>query len=222
MAGQYLDIMKNIRKLGFAAAMALALPASVIAHGPAIAQTPPQLAAVSAHLKAMKTMTADFAQTAQNGKTLTGKLTLARPGKIRFQYQPGVPLLVVSDGRSLSMIDYQVAQVSRWPIKSTPLGVLLDPDRDPARFARVLPAADPNRVIIEAKDPKHPEYGVMTLAFRRDGAGPAGLILQGWTVLDAQNNRTTVQLSNQRFNVPVSDNSFRFRDPRPSRPPGRG
>src|SRR3546814_621797 len=139
MAGQYLDIMKNIRKLGFAAAMALALPASVIAHGPAIAQTPPQLAAVSAHLKAMKTMTADFAQTAQNGKTLTGKLTLARPGKIRFQYQPGVPLLVVSDGRSLSMIDYQVAQVSRWPIKSTPLGVLLDPDRDPARFARVLP-----------------------------------------------------------------------------------
>src|SRR3546814_16178339 len=115
--------MKSIRKLGFAAAMALALPASVIAHGPAIAQTPPQLAAVSAHLKAMKTMTADFAQTAQNGKTLTGKLTLARPGKIRFQYQPGVPLLVVSDGRSLSMIDYQVAQVSRWPIQSTPLGV---------------------------------------------------------------------------------------------------
>ena len=167
-------------------------------------------------------MTADFAQTGQNGRTLTGKLTLARPGKIRFQYQPGVPLLVVSDGRALFVVDYQVAQVSRWPVRSTPLGVLLDPERDPSRFARVLPSADPNRLLVEAKDPKHPEYGVMTLSFRKSADGPAGLILEGWTVLDAQNNRTTVQLSGQRFNVPVSDNSFRFRDPRPTRPPGRG
>lgn len=188
----------------------------------ASARTAGQLADVSAHLKAMKTMTADFSQTGQNGKTLTGKLTLARPGKIRFQYQPGVPLLVVSDGKSLTMIDYQVAQVSRWPVRSTPLGVLLDPDRDPARFAKVIPTADPTRLVVEAKDPKHPEYGVMTLAFRKSGAGPAGLVLQGWTVLDAQNNRTTVTLTGQQFNVPVSDNAFRFRDPRPSRPPNRG
>jgi outer membrane lipoprotein-sorting protein len=179
------------------------------------------LANVSAHLRAMKTMTANFSQTGQNGGTLSGKLTLARPGKIRFQYQPGVPLLVVSDGRGLFMVDYQVAQVSRWPIKNTPLGVLLDPERDPSRFARVLPSA-PNRLNIEAKDPKHPEYGVMTLSFRRDPSGPAGLVLHGWTVLDAQNNRTTVLLSNQRFNVPVSDSTFRFRDPRPNRPPNKG
>src|SRR3546814_18718025 len=71
MAGQYLDIMKNIRKLGFAAAMALALPASVISHGPAIAQQPPQLAAVSAHLQAMEKRTADFRQTGKQGTTPT-------------------------------------------------------------------------------------------------------------------------------------------------------
>lgn len=214
--------MKHILKLSLLPAFAIAGPAFFGAASPAFAQSAAPLAAVSAHLEAMKTMTADFSQTGQNGRTLTGKLTLARPGRIRFQYQPGVPLLVVSDGRSLTMIDYQVAQVSRWPVRSTPLGVLLDPSRDPARFARVLPSADPNRLNVEAKDPKHPEYGVMTLSFRKDGAGPAGLVLQGWTVLDAQNNRTTVLLSNQRFNVPVSDNAFRYRDPRPARPPGRG
>ena len=39
-------------------------------------------------------------------------------------------------------------------------------------------------------------------------------MLQGWNTVDAQNNRTTVRLSNQRFNVPVADSAFRYRDPR--------
>src|SRR3546814_15974420 len=101
--------MKHFGILAFAPALAFAAPLGVFPHAPALAQSAakPQLAAVSAHLKAMKTMTADFSQTGQNGQTLTGKLTLARPGKIRFQYQPGVPLLVVSDGRTLTMVDYQ-------------------------------------------------------------------------------------------------------------------
>jgi outer membrane lipoprotein-sorting protein len=37
-------------------------------------------------------------------------------------------------------------------------------------------------------------------------------------VLDAQNNRSTVRLANQRFNVPVSDQTFRWNDPRPQAP----
>ena len=52
---------------------------------------------------------------------MTGKLTLKRPGKIRFQYQKDVPLLIVGDGNSLTMIDYEVRQVQRWPVKNSPL-----------------------------------------------------------------------------------------------------
>jgi outer membrane lipoprotein-sorting protein len=46
-------------------------------------------------------------------------------------------------------------------------------------------------------------------------------MLQGWSVLDAQNNRTTVRLANQRFNLPVSDKAFRWSDPRPQGPRNR-
>ena len=69
------------------------------------------LAQVNAYIRAVKSMTADFAQTDRNGQTLTGKLTLKQPGKIRFEYQKGVPLLIVGDGKSLTMIDYEVRQV---------------------------------------------------------------------------------------------------------------
>src|SRR3546814_16719930 len=149
--------MKHFGILAFAPALAFAAPLGVFPHAPALAQSAakPQLAAVSAHLKAMKTMTADFSQTGQNGQTLTGKLTLARPGKIRFQYQPGVPLLVVSDGRTLKMVDYQVAQVSRWPGRNTPLGVMLAPERDPGPYANVRPSADPNRINVIDKGPQN-------------------------------------------------------------------
>src|SRR3546814_14023430 len=99
-APPYADIMKHVGILAFAPALAFAAPLGVFPHAHALAQyaAKPQLAAVSAHLKAMKTMTADLSQTGQNGQTITSKLTTTRPGKIRFQYQPGVPPLVRTDG----------------------------------------------------------------------------------------------------------------------------
>ena len=45
-------------------------------------------------------------------------------------------------------------------------------------------------------------------------AAPAGLTLQGWVALDAQGNRTTVRLANQRYGAPVGDEAFRWDDPR--------
>lgn len=184
---------------------------------PAVAPAP-ELGQVQRHLRAVTTMTARFAQTDRAGRTLTGTLTLKRPGRIRFQYRPGVPLLVVGDGRALTMIDYSVRQVSRWPIGDSPLAVLLDPGKDVSRFARVVPGGRADTLAIEGRDPRHPEFGTITIAFIRDPSAPAGLSLRGWTVLDAQNNRSTVTLSDQRFNVAVADGVFRWRDPRPQGP----
>ena len=190
----------------FVAAAALAAAAPTSAAG---------LAEVQSHLRAVTTMTADFAQTDQTGKTLHGTLSLKRPGRIRFQYEKGVPLLIVGDGKALTMIDYQVAQVSRWPIGNSPLAVLLDPERDLSKVAHVVTGSPKGRLLIEGRGPRHPEFGTISIGFVEAAGAPAGLVLSGWTVLDAQGNRSTVYLSNQRFNVPVSDRTFSWHDPRP-------
>lgn len=200
-----------------AIALAVLAAAGLALTAPAIAQSANGLSAVQSHLKATSTMTADFVQTDRNGQRLSGKLTLKRPGKIRFQYQKGVPMLIVGDGSRLTVIDYEVRQVQSWPVKNSPLGALLDPDRDLSKYARLLPTGNDDVLSVEVKDPKRPEYGTITMVFVRDGASPAGLRLRGWVALDSQNNRTRIDLSNQKFNVAVADSAFRWTDPRPTR-----
>lgn len=207
-------------------ALAIAVALCPLPVGHALAQSEARSAAtadigqVNAYIRAVKSMTADFAQTDRNGQTLTGKLTLLQPGKVRFQYQKGVPLLIVGDGKALIMIDYEVRQVQRWPIGSSPLGALLDPSKDLTRFARVVPTGDPSVLSVQARDPKRPEFGTITLIFKREATAPAGLSLYGWVALDSQNNRTAIRLSNQRYGVAIPDSAFRWTDPRPRGRPG--
>lgn len=191
----------------FALPLILALPVAIAATATG------DLALVQDHLRSVESLTANFSQTDRNGKTLDGTLTLKKPGKIRFQYEKGVPILIVGDGKALWFLDYSVRQKQRWPIGNSPLGVLLDPNKDISRFAKVVRTADPRVISVEASDPRHPEYGRITLIFARDASAPGGLMMQGWVALDAQNNRTTIRLSNQLFNRPVADRAFRWTDP---------
>lgn len=192
---------------------------------PALAPVSPAFAATSADaiqldqavaaLRGIATMKADFVQTDRNGQVLRGTLTLKRPGRIRFQYEKSAQMLIVGDGRALTLVDYAVRQVQRWPISNSPLGALLDPRRDVAKFGKVLQTGNPNVISIEVRDRSHPEYGVITLIFTRKASAPGGLELSYWVALDSQNQRTTIALSNQRYGVPVSENDFRWNDPRP-------
>ena len=207
--------MLRFRALALAAApltlTAVAAPAPVAAQANGLTQ-------VQAHLRAVTTMTANFSQTDRRGQTLNGTLTLKRPGRIRFDYGRSANMLVVGDGRALTLVDYDVNQVSRWPINDSPLSVLLNPNQDLSRFSRVT-RNDAQVLMVEARDPRRREFGTITIAFAKVANAPAGLMLQGWTTLDAQNNRTTIRLANQRFNVRVADTVFRYTDPRRRRGP---
>ena len=180
-----------------------------------------QLDRAVAALRGISTLRADFIQTDRTGQRLSGVLTLKRPGKIRFQYQKGVPLLIVSDGKALTMVDYEVRQVQRWPLGNSPLGALLDPKREVGRYGKLIPTGNPAVTSIEVRDSRHPEYGTITMIFVTDPSAPGGLELTSWVALDAQNKRTTIRLANQQYGVAVADNAFAFNDPRKSGSPRR-
>ena len=204
-------------RAAIAGTLAIALPAALIAPAAvASAQTSSDLDRAVSALRAISTMRANFTQTDRNGQTVSGVMTLKRPGRIRFQYEKGVPLLVVSDGKALTLVDYEVKQVQRWPIGNSPLGALLDPKRDVKGYGKLQPTGNPNVISVEVRDTKHPEYGVITMIFIKDASAPGGLELASWVALDSQNKRTTVKLSNQRYGGAVSDNMFRYNDPRKS------
>ena len=203
--------MKRLTALALIAAPLSA--AALVAPASLSAQAASPLTQVQSHLRAVDTMTANFSQTSQNGQTLTGTLSMKRPGKVRFQYQRGVPMLIVADGKALHMIDYEVKRVESWAIGSSPLSVLLNPNQNLSKVAKVT-RNDRQVLLISARDPKRPEFGVMSIAFAKIPAAPGGLMLTGWTMVDVQKNRTTVKLTNQRFNVAVADTAFTFTDPR--------
>lgn len=208
--------------LAFIAASVLVLCGVLLPIVSALAQAPSASQAGAATLdqavaalRGISTMTADFTQSDRSGQVVRGKLTLKRPGRIRFEYDKSVNMLIVGDGKSLTMVDYDVNQVQRWPIRNSPLGALLDPNRDVKRYGTLKPTGNPDVVSIEVRDTKHPEYGVITLIFMRDANAPGGLELVNWVALDSQNQRTTIRLANHRYGAPVPDRLFTWRDPRP-------
>ena len=211
--------MKNpLKSLSAALALGCAgvAASSILAIAPAQAQSDSaRLDQAVAALRGISTLKANFTQTDRAGRMVRGKLTLKRPGRIRFEYDPSVNMLIVSDGKALTLIDYDVRQVQRWPIRNSPLGALLDPNRDVKRFGTLRPTANPNVISVEVRDAKHPEYGIITLIFVRKAGAPGGLELASWVALDSQNQRTTIRLSNHSYGAAVPDSAFNWKDPRP-------
>jgi outer membrane lipoprotein-sorting protein len=191
-------------------ARVLAPVAMIAAAAPASAAQSPDLAKLKDHISSVQTMTANFVQTDAKGRSAAGTLQLKRPGRVRFQYGSG-DLLLVADGKRLYFLDYQVGQKSSWPLGSTPLGPLLSGSPDFNGKAQVLPNEDKRILVARARNTS---YGQLTLAFLRSPSAPGGLQMYGWTAIDPQGHRTTVKLSNVRYNVAVPDGAFTFAEPK--------
>lgn len=192
--------------------------AIAIAPTPILAAAPnADVAQVERHLAASQSMAASFVQTDAKGHQISGKLTLKRPGRVRFEYGSDARMLLVADGTNLYFLDYDVGQKNRWPIAKSPLGPLLSASPDLQRIARPVPVQDPRVVMLRVRDSGRPQFGTLFLAFVRQPSAPGGLQLEGWTAVDAQNKKTTVKLDGQRYNIAVADDAFRFAEPQKRR-----
>ena len=182
---------------------ALALAAAALA-APAEAQNSRDLARISAYLNALDTAEGDFVQIAPNGETSDGQFFIDRPGKIRFQYTPPNPALVVSDGTWVVIYDLRTCDKQTVPLSSTPLELLLR-ERVNLNEERAVRSIERSagQMRVEVVDPRNTERGSLTLIFNDNP-----LELRQWIVTDAEGGSTTVALSSVRRGVPIQIGKF--------------
>lgn len=194
------------RRLAAGAAAAVLLAAST----PVLAQTqaapPPALSAedqaladkAAAYLQGIAEAKGRFEQTDFRGAVSRGALYLDRPGKARFAYDPPSSLLVVADGRKVSVVDPRLGTVNRYPLGATPLGLFLAKKvrlDNGVTVTGVQRSADGFTLI--ARDARHPARGEIALGFSQDP-----IRLRSFTMTDARGRSTRFTLTALE---PVSD-----------------
>src|SRR5690348_17542053 len=85
---------------------------------------------ISTYLDAIHTMRARFQQVASGGGLEAGKIYLRRPGLLRVEYEPPVPVLLVADGLWVNYYDSELDQLTQIPISQTPIWFLLQESID--------------------------------------------------------------------------------------------
>jgi len=139
-----------------------------------------------------------------------GDLYISRPGKMRIEYKPPVPVLIIADGQWLIYNDKELEQVNYVDLKSTPAGVLV---ADKVSFTdgdykvrKIQRRANTLRVQVTKKADSY--EGAVTLIF-----SDHPLILKKWAVTDAQGVQTTISLLGPKFGLPLDPELFKFDDP---------
>jgi outer membrane lipoprotein-sorting protein len=150
------------------------------------------IARVEAYLNGLKALKAHFIQTTQDGQISDGTAWLQRPGKMRFQYNPPAPFLLIAAHGVLTFNDSSLQQTSNIPLSRTPLGILLAENVNLTGGVTVTSIQRlPGQLQLTLVRTESPGDGTLTLIFADNP-----LALRQWTVVDAQRRETHVTLSN--------------------------
>jgi outer membrane lipoprotein-sorting protein len=167
------------------------------------------LARISNYLNGVTTLEGNFVQIGHDGELSEGLFYLRRPGRIRFEYKPPNPALVIADGVWVGVYDTRLNTLDRIPLRSTPLDILLRKKVDLRRDGAIRSIErSPGLMRVTAIDPDAPDQGSITMVFADNP-----LELRQWIVVDPQGLTTTVALSEMRSNVELDPNLFFIEDP---------
>jgi len=163
---------------------------------------------VAAYLSSIRTMYARFQQVSAGGGTATGQLWMARPGRMRFEYDPPSAILLLADMFYVYYVDKELAEMSKVGLKSTPAWLLL---RDPITFSDLVVTRferGANALRITVVEKAEPDSGSLTMVFSDQPLG-----FRQWTIVDQQRKATTVSLSNAQFGMALDPKLFVYQDP---------
>jgi len=209
--------MRTVRFL--AAILVVAAWAALAATATVTAKTPADpapskadradVARVEAYLNTLKTVRARFMQMSSEGSYAEGDFYLSRPGRMRIEYDPPVPVLIVANKQTLVYYDKKLEQTSYIGLDSTPAGILVGGE---VSFSGKISVTGfergANTLRVTLAQTEDPLAGSITLVVSDNP-----LVLRKWSVTDAQGVITNVSLLGTRFGVALDPELFHIKKP---------
>ncbi len=196
-------------------AVVLALVWAAVWAGPAAAavklsaKDQADVAKIERYINSISTMKAKFLQVAPNGVTNEGYIYLSRPGRLRVEYAPPSPILIIGNGRWLIYYDSDLEQTSYESLGDNLAGVLVAKD---VKFSGKITVTGLKRsrgvirvIMVMTEDP---EAGSLTLTL-----ASTPMKLRQWSVTDPNGQVTQVALFDHNFGVKLDDKLFEFTEP---------
>ena len=163
---------------------------------------------VTSYMNGLTSLKAHFLQIGPDGRTSSGTMWLVRPGRLRFQYDPPSPLLLVASHGLVVFRDNSLDQTSNIPEGQTPLGLLLRPEISLTGDVTVTDFQRPPGIIeVTLVKTAAPADGSITLVL---DASP--MALTGWSVVDAQGRETHIRLTNMVLGGSYDNSLFTYID----------
>jgi outer membrane lipoprotein-sorting protein len=150
---------------------------------------------INAFMNSYQSLKSDFTQISSKGQTAQGTLLISKPGKLRFEYSPPNPMLIVSDGKWLTIKNRVKEKGDQFPLSATPLRLVVSPRVDLAAETDVIGFESKDGITsISLADRKSTLGGFIVLVFDEQRGQ-----LQQWIIVDGKDRRTTVQLANMEM-----------------------
>ncbi len=146
-------------------------------------------------MNSFQSMRGDFIQISPRGQTSRGIVLISKPGKMRFEYEPPNPLLIVSDGKWLTIKNKVKERGDQFPLSATPMRFVVSPKVNLMAEANVIGyEKNENLVSVAFQDKKGSIGGYLVLVFDETSK-----TLQQWIIVDGKGRKTSVELANLEF-----------------------
>ena len=171
-------------------------------------ETKKTIARVQQYLTKMTTAKSRFVQVNHDGSYYEGDMYISRPGRMRFEYDAPIPILLIADSYFLIHIDKELEATTRIPIIATPVNFLLQDKVNFDKDVKITNFSNQDGVIrIELVQKNNPDAGSLTIALNDNP-----LLLRQWVVVDPQRIKTIVTLINPEFGMKLNPRLFIHHD----------
>lgn len=199
-------IVKHLRPFLFAAGLSF-VAASGAVSSTAVQITPEQASAIQSitdYINSFKELQGEFTQISPKGNMSRGVFFISKPGKMRFEYAPPNPFLIVADGTWLTIKNRDKEKGDQFPLSETPLRLVLADKVDLLNDTRILGFDDTDGLTsVTLEDKGSSVGGQLILVFDQKRKE-----LQQWVVIDGKGRRTTVSLENIVTGIPPDPKLF--------------